>query len=144
MAYWAEKWAKDFHETYERTAPQFGYKTRTESAKPWEELPEPNRRLMIAVCAEVLSRFAEYRQGEEPAQDEAANIVKVKCDGLPCTLPRGECTGRNLRTFFGVSRNDDLWFDARQGDDILIEPDHTPYFVDHDDRFYTGSKEINS
>lgn len=50
-----EKLARKFHETYERLAPAFGYKTREASAKPWEEVPEQNRNLMIAVCEELLS-----------------------------------------------------------------------------------------
>lgn len=48
----AEKLARIFHETYERLAPAFDYKT---SAKPWEEVPEQNRKLMIAVCEHILS-----------------------------------------------------------------------------------------
>lgn len=50
----AEKLAQRFHETYERLAPSFGYETRKESAKPWSEVPEKNKKLMIAVCAELL------------------------------------------------------------------------------------------
>jgi hypothetical protein len=53
----AEAFAKMFHEAYERLAPEFGYETRKESAKPWEEVPEQNRKLMIATCADVLQRF---------------------------------------------------------------------------------------
>jgi hypothetical protein len=41
--------AKKFHEIYENLAPEFGYKTREESAKPWSEVPSQNRQLMIAV-----------------------------------------------------------------------------------------------
>lgn len=50
----AEVIAKLFHETYERLAPEHGYETRESSAVPWSEVPEPNRRLMIATCREVL------------------------------------------------------------------------------------------
>lgn len=50
----AEKVACRFHETYERLAPQYGYETRPESAVAWEQVPENNRRLMVAVAAEVL------------------------------------------------------------------------------------------
>lgn len=50
-----EELAKKFHEAYERLAPGFGYETRKESAKPWADVPENNRKLMTAVCAEVLS-----------------------------------------------------------------------------------------
>jgi hypothetical protein len=46
----AEQLARDFHETYERLAPGFHYDTRSESAVPWDEVPEPNRSLMIAVA----------------------------------------------------------------------------------------------
>jgi len=50
----AETIARRFHEAYERLAPTFGYETRVESAVPWEQVPEHNRRLMEAVAAEVL------------------------------------------------------------------------------------------
>ena len=50
----AESLARHFHESYERLAPQFGYETRKESAKPWSDVPEKNRALMTAVCAEML------------------------------------------------------------------------------------------
>lgn len=53
----AEELAQFFHETYERLAPSFGYKTREASAKPWAEVPEQNKRLMVAVCDEVLDRL---------------------------------------------------------------------------------------
>ncbi|MDQ2785771.1 MAG: hypothetical protein M3Y58_12300 [Chloroflexota bacterium] len=48
-----EEIAQQFHEAYERLAPDYGYKTREASAKPWAEVPEQNKRLMIAVAAEV-------------------------------------------------------------------------------------------
>ena len=50
----AEQIAQAFHETYERLAPDFGYKTREASAKPWAEVPEQNRSLMIAVVRALL------------------------------------------------------------------------------------------
>lgn len=50
----AEALAKRFHETYERLAPRFGYETREASAKPWSDVPEQNRSLMIAVCQELI------------------------------------------------------------------------------------------
>lgn len=49
-----EALAQRFHEAYERLAPAFGYETREASAKPWEQVPENNRRLMTAVCAEII------------------------------------------------------------------------------------------
>lgn len=45
--------ARLFHETYERLAPEHGYQTRKASAVPWEDVPDNNKSLMIAVAAEV-------------------------------------------------------------------------------------------
>jgi hypothetical protein len=56
----AEQLARLFHETYERLAPLFGYETREASAVPWEEVPESNKKLMIAVCAELLTTRREF------------------------------------------------------------------------------------
>jgi hypothetical protein len=50
----AESLAQKFHETYERLAPQFSYQTRKASAVPWENVPENNKKLMIAVAKEIL------------------------------------------------------------------------------------------
>ena len=49
-----EELAQLFHETYEQLAPDFGYETRRKSAVPWEQVPEANKRLMIATAAVVL------------------------------------------------------------------------------------------
>jgi len=56
-----EQVARWFHEAYERLAPQFQYSTRKASAKPWPEVPEANRDLMVATAAEVLARMADPR-----------------------------------------------------------------------------------
>lgn len=58
-----EELARRFHETYERLAPSFGYETRPESAVAWEDVPEANRRLMIATVREV---FAEKEPVGKP------------------------------------------------------------------------------
>jgi hypothetical protein len=54
MSQEAEMIALEFHEAYERLAPEFGYKTREASAKPWSEVPEQNKKLMIAVVEDLL------------------------------------------------------------------------------------------
>lgn len=51
----AESVARLFHETYERLAPTFGYETREATQVSWDAVPEKNKRLMIAVTAEVLA-----------------------------------------------------------------------------------------
>ncbi len=52
----AEHIAAQFHETYERLAPNFGYRTRDASAKPWQDVPDTNKKLMIAVAADMVER----------------------------------------------------------------------------------------
>jgi len=67
----AEAVARLFHETYERLAPAFDYHTRQETAVPWEQVPERNKRLMIAVTAEVLAMLF-------PQQDARAEVDTAK------------------------------------------------------------------
>lgn len=50
----AESVAKRFHEEYERLAPFYGYKTREASAKPWAEVPDANKSLMMDVVSVLL------------------------------------------------------------------------------------------
>ena len=52
----AEFIAQKFHETYEKLAPSFGYKTREASAVSWENVPEQNKELMIAVVNYLLDQ----------------------------------------------------------------------------------------
>ena len=51
--------ARLFHDTYEALAVLHGYKTRTESAVPWDDVPEVNRRLMVNTCSVVLAALQE-------------------------------------------------------------------------------------
>ena len=66
----AEQLARLFHGTYERLAPQFGYRTRPASAKRWENVPEQNRLLMIATCAEVLRKLNAGGRTANPSTHE--------------------------------------------------------------------------
>jgi hypothetical protein len=68
----AEQLAQFFHETYERLAPNYGYKTREASAKPWAEVPESNKNLMIAVAHEVLCKLhgADFVEWQEHSAKE--------------------------------------------------------------------------
>ncbi len=50
-----EALARRFHDTYERLAPEYGWQTQESTrAKPWEEVPEHNRALMLATIGELL------------------------------------------------------------------------------------------
>jgi hypothetical protein len=50
----AERVAQAFHESYERQAPEHGYKTRDASAVPWQDVPDQNKELMIAVVQDLI------------------------------------------------------------------------------------------
>ena len=52
----AHEIAREFHETYERLAPNYDYETREASAKPWEDVPEQNKLLMVGVVADLLDK----------------------------------------------------------------------------------------
>lgn len=54
----AEQIAREFHESYEALAPDFGYRTRAESAVPWTDVPSGNKALMIATVTRLLERGA--------------------------------------------------------------------------------------
>lgn len=64
----AERIASEFHRTYEELAPSFGYATREASAKPWQDVPDNNRNLMIAVAQSLLDQgiIAELNPTPEP------------------------------------------------------------------------------
>jgi hypothetical protein len=63
----AETLARRFHEAYERLAPTFDYVTREATAVPWDDVPEQNKRLMIAVCAEILDALHQPPRRERRA-----------------------------------------------------------------------------
>ena len=82
-----EKLARLFHDTYERLAPAFSYKTRKASAVPWAEVPPNNKGLMIAVAhavnalirteklkllAEVKSEWVKFGKGTNISDGEYA------------------------------------------------------------------------
>ena len=52
----AEALAQQFHEAYEELAPEFGYSTRESSRKPWTQVPEQNRNLMVATVQRLIDR----------------------------------------------------------------------------------------
>jgi len=79
----SEKLAKLFHETYERLAPTFGYETRKDSAVPWADVPEMNKRLMIAVADHVeIGYFA-----NENAETEGNDFYAVSGFGRETQQP---------------------------------------------------------
>lgn len=69
--------AQLFHETYERLAPDFGYRTREASAKPWADVPAANRDLMVATCFELLTTVRP-RLAAETLRQAATNVVDAE------------------------------------------------------------------
>lgn len=75
-----EQLAKMFHDSYEELAPLFGYKTRTESAVPWEQVPENNRKLMISTAKLVLA--AMYDGKLDPPGVDLTMLVSAKAEQI--------------------------------------------------------------
>jgi len=50
----AYKWAREFHDLYEETAPMFGYETRKETKE--FDPTSPNGRLMAYVCFNLIQQ----------------------------------------------------------------------------------------
>ena len=69
-----EALAQIFHDEYERQAPEFGYTTRRSSAQPWEDVPEPNKSLMIAVAKKVLD---ELIPDDDKLHEEIVNVLEA-------------------------------------------------------------------
>jgi hypothetical protein len=72
----SEQIARQFHDVYERLAPQFGYETR-EDTKVFDPQSQ-NGRLMIAVCAEVISEIE--RQRDEARKERDEWIARFRAD----------------------------------------------------------------
>lgn len=70
----AEKIAQNFHYNYEALAPEYDYRTRKASAKPWLEVPENNRRLMVHVVSLILPGIISEAQRRE--REEIVKMVE--------------------------------------------------------------------
>jgi hypothetical protein len=64
----AEGIARRFHEAYEDLAPSHGYETREASRKPWTDVPDQNKNLMIAVVARLLDEGV-VRPGDDTPKE---------------------------------------------------------------------------
>jgi hypothetical protein len=79
-----EQTARAFHATYEALAPSFGWETQESTrAKPWEAVPEHNRRLMLATIRELIEQGAidpgpAVAPPEEVRQDAGMLTVDVR------------------------------------------------------------------
>lgn len=72
----AEEIARAFHESYERLAPNHGYKTREASAVPWADVPPANKALMMAVAMDLVDKqvIAPY----SALNRETLRIIEIK------------------------------------------------------------------
>jgi hypothetical protein len=73
-AHQAETVAIAFHQAYEELAPQYGYRTREASAKPWDEVPEQNAALMVATAARLLETGV-ISAAQEPHPDAPEPLI---------------------------------------------------------------------
>lgn len=65
-----EYWARKFHDTYEKLAPEYGYETRSDTKK--FDPSSQNGRLMIAVVNGIV------KQIENNAYEQAAEVARGK------------------------------------------------------------------
>ena len=81
----AEQLAALFHRTYEALAPSHGYETREASAKPWADVPEPNRSLMITIAGRVLAEWPTIAAGPDVDAGGAGLdlLDELMADGRP-------------------------------------------------------------
>ena len=70
----AEWLASKFHANYERLASLYKYETKLESKGLWENVPENNKQLMIAVCERILGYVKPI--GREIMNTEQAKLTK--------------------------------------------------------------------
>lgn len=70
------------------------------------------------------------------------HIANISCDGVNYALPAGKHDAANLRAFFGVDDDHDLWAESyfRRGDDVLVADS---FEVVTGARFYTTFRKIN-
>lgn len=129
----AELLARTFHETYEKLAPEHGYRTREESAVPWDQVPEANRRLMVATCGAILSMTRPYvfltddHELCDRQYQEAIGILRRMTPENPADYPQGEC----------------FWCQAPVVNGLYGEPDHhdpSCPWVDAEDLLYRLTK----
>lgn len=71
--------ARRFHDAYERLAPRFGWETQQRSRVEWDDLPEENRALMVAVVAEVVGPIVAERDAwKVEAVHHAADVARLR------------------------------------------------------------------
>lgn len=51
----AEFIAREFHRIYTHLAPAFGWRVHRDTRDSWEELPDRNRKLMIATAGRLIA-----------------------------------------------------------------------------------------
>ena len=77
----AEQLAQFFHETYARLAPEHGRKMQSVPSKPWAEVREPHKSLLIAVAREML--FVLYGEDFVKWQEQSAKEYekyRIECE----------------------------------------------------------------
>lgn len=121
-----EQAARTFHETYERLAPRYNYKTRPESAVPWSKVPHENKALMIettrAVVDVVLAANPPTSEPRVVSTDDDPTAAGVIA-GPPTTTPDREALVAEMTQVWQDADNegesDPHEFIARLADAVL-------------------------
>jgi hypothetical protein len=82
----SEETARLFHDTYERLAPEFGYKTKAET-KTFDP-SSPNGRLMIATVREVMTKASQLLQRREATLKLGKDKHSPTCVCSGCSMGR--------------------------------------------------------
>lgn len=98
----AERVARAFHAQYEAKAPTFGWATQEASRVRWDDVPDANKALMIAVAMQLLEDGT-IALGPSLVEDLHPLLALCACGwrGLAADLPahRAQCTADDDEAF---------------------------------------------
>ena len=84
----AESMARLFHETYERLAPAFGWRTKKGCNVPFDRLPQRNKALMIATCQTILNELQCIAERGRSGGLTTTRSHEIECSGAPADRSR--------------------------------------------------------
>lgn len=71
----SEELAKFFHDEYDKLAPRYGWRTQISTQVTFDQLPDNNRALMVAVCEQVVEEFRQERKAFNQSTTEAMSVL---------------------------------------------------------------------
>lgn len=118
-----ERVARRFHDIYEQLAPSFGWKTQEQSAVAWSELPDENRKLMIATVGVIMQELSQEKLDAQQLefdrnhwQRKIGVLLRLTTDHAKTSSPSGQlCSDLHEAAVRAVNTN---WYTGSQGDPI--------------------------